>query len=105
MPVQRQIMQLQARIADQAAVQRLQQDDTLRTLALLCAAVPDGTWLSDVAVSGDRVTFDGQSSDAAQLIVALTATPGLQNVSFIAPVTRAPGGGADVFSIQLAVPR
>jgi len=109
LPVQRQIMQLQARIADQTAVQRVisqtQQDTALRTLARLSAALPDGTWLSDVAVSGDRVTFDGQSSDAAQLIVALTATPGLQNVSFIEPVTRAPGGGADVFSIQLAVSR
>jgi general secretion pathway protein L len=105
MPVQRQIMQLQARIADHTAVQSLQQDTTLSTLARLSAALPDGTWLSDVAVTGDRVTFDGQSSDAAQLIVALTATPGLQNVSFIEPVTRAPGGGADVFSIQLAVSR
>jgi general secretion pathway protein L len=105
MPVQRQIMQLQARIADQTAVQRLQQDTILSTLARLSAALPDGTWLSDVVVTGDRVTFDGQSSNAAQLIVALTATPGLQNVSFVAPVTRAPGGGADVFSIQLAVSR
>jgi general secretion pathway protein L len=108
MPVQRQIMQLQARIADQAAVQSMisqtGQDTALRTLALLSAALPDGTWLSDIAMTGDRVAFDGQSSDAAQLIGALTATPGLRNVSFIEPVTRAPGG-ADVFSIQLAVAR
>jgi general secretion pathway protein L len=105
LPVQRQIMQLQAQIADQTAVQSLQQDTILRTLALLSAALPDGTWLSDVEVTGDRVTFDGQSSDAARLLLALTATPGLQDVSFSTPVTRAPGGGADVFSIQLAVSR
>ncbi len=108
MPVQRQIMQLQARIADQTAVQSMisqtGQDTALRTLARLSAALPDGTWLTDVAVSGDRVAFDGQSSDAAQLIGALTATPGLRNVSFIEPVTRTPGG-ADVFSIQLSVAR
>jgi general secretion pathway protein L len=108
MPVQRQIMQLQAQIADQTAAQRLirqtQRDTPLRALALLSAALPDGTWLNDFAVTGDRVSFDGQSSDAAQLILALSATPGLQDVSFITPVTRAPGG-ADIFSIQLAVSR
>jgi len=109
MPVQRQIMQLQAQIADQTTVQNLlsqtQRDSALRTLALLTAALPDGTWLSDVTVTGDRVSFDGQSRDAAQLMLALTATPGLQNVSFVAPVTRAPEGGADAFSIQLSVSR
>ena len=109
MPVQREIMVLQTQIADQTTVQNLisqtQQDSPLRTLARLSAALPDGTWLSDFAVTGGQVTFDGQSSDAAKLISALSATPGLQNVSFIAPVTRAPGGGADVFSIQLSVSR
>jgi len=102
-PVQRQILQLQAQIADQTAVQSLPQDRILQTLARLSAALPDGTWLSDIAVTGNRVAFDGQSSDAARLILALTATPGFQNVSFSAPVTRAPGGGADIFSIQLSV--
>jgi general secretion pathway protein L len=102
LPVQHQIMQLQAQIAGQTAVQSLQQDTILPTLARLSAALPDGTWLSDISVSGDRVSLDGQSSNAAQLILALSETPGLQNVSFIAPVTRAPGG-ADVFSIQLSV--
>jgi general secretion pathway protein L len=104
LPVERQILQLQAQIAAQTAAQRLQQDSILRALALLSAALPDGTWLSDISVTGDRVSLDGESSDAAQLILALTETPGLRNVSFIAPVTRAPGGG-DVFSIQLSVVR
>jgi general secretion pathway protein L len=105
MPVQRQILQLQAQIADQTAVQRLRQDSILPTLARLSAALPDGTWLSDVAVNGDRVSLDGQSSNAAQMLLALSATPGLQNVSFTAPVTPAPGGGGDLFSMQLSVPK
>ncbi len=102
LPVQRQITQLQAQIANQAAVQILGRDSILRALALLSAALPDGTWLNDIQVAGDRISFDGQSSNAAQLILALSATPGFQDVSFIAPVTRAPGG-ADLFSMQLTV--
>jgi general secretion pathway protein L len=102
LPVQRQIIRLQAQIADQTAVQSLQQDSILPTLARLSAALPDGTWLSDISVTGNRVGFDGESNNAAQLVLALSAMPGFRNVGFSAPVTRAPGGG-DIFSIQLSV--
>ncbi len=109
-PVQRQIMQLHGQIADLTAAQILiaqaqQSADVLHTLALLTGALPDGTWLNDLTVNGDSVTFDGQSANAAQLISVLAATPGLKNVGFDAPVTRTPGGGADMFSIELTISR
>ncbi len=107
LPAQRQIAALQAQIAGQSAVQSLLSQappGVAQRLALLSAALPDGTWLTDLSMRGDQATLDGQSSDAARLILALTAMPGLRDAGFIAPVTRGPGG-LDVFSIQLSFAR
>jgi general secretion pathway protein L len=108
MPVRRQISAVQAQIASVTAAQRLidqaQPGAILHRLALLSGALPDGTWLNELDVKGDSVSFDGQSGNAADLISTLAATPGLRNVRFSAPVSAATGG-ADAFSIQLSIPK
>jgi general secretion pathway protein L len=77
--------------------------DAMQVLAELTDALPDGTWLDDLALKSGILTFDGQSSDAAALIGRLSAAPGLQDPSFTAPVTRTSDGKSDQFSLQAAV--
>ncbi len=76
--------------------------DALRNLAAVTSALPDGTWLSDLTLRSGNLSIDGQSGDAAKLISALAAS-GLNDPTFVAPVTRAINGAADLFSIQAKV--
>jgi general secretion pathway protein L len=93
-----------AATAAQTAVTTAQQKgDALRSLAVLTNALPDGTWLTDLTLSAGNLTINGQSQDAAALIAVLAATPAFHDPRFIAPVTRAPGGDADLFSINATV--
>ena len=84
-----------------AAAQR--QGDALQVLANLTDALPDGTWLDDMALKSGMLNLDGQSTDAAALIGLLSAAPGLHNPSFTAPVTRTANGKDDQFSLQATV--
>ena len=77
--------------------------DALQVLSILTAALPDGTWLSDLTLKSGDLSFDGQSANAAQLIGLLSAVPGLRNPSFTAPVTRSADGKADIFSLHATV--
>jgi general secretion pathway protein L len=77
--------------------------DALQVLATLTSALPDGTWLSDLTLKSGDLSFDGQSTGAAQLIGLLSAVPGLHDPSFTAPVTRTADGKADVFSMHVSV--
>jgi general secretion pathway protein L len=87
-----------------AAIAQAQRDgDAMQVLADLTDALPDGTWLDDLALKSGTLTIDGQSADAAALIGLLSAAPGLQNPSFTAPVTRTADGKSDQFSLQAAV--
>ena len=86
-----------------AIAQARRTGDALQVLATLTAALPDGTWLSDLALKSGDLTFDGQSTNAAQLIGLLSAVPGLRDPNFTAPVTRTADGKADQFSLHAEV--
>jgi general secretion pathway protein L len=86
-----------------AIAQARRAGDALQVLAALTDALPDGTWLSDLTLKSGDLTFDGQSSNAAQLIGLLSAVPGLRNPNFTAPVTRTTDGKADQFSLHAEV--
>lgn len=77
--------------------------DALQVLAALTAALPDGTWLSDLTLNAGDLRFDGESNDAARLIGLLSNVPALQDPSFTAPVTRTADGKADEFSMHATV--
>jgi general secretion pathway protein L len=96
--------QLTAAAQGRAAIaQARHAGDALQVLSLLTAALPDGTWLSDLTLKSGELTFDGQSANAAQLITLLSAVPGLRAPSFTAPVTRTADGKADLFSMHVTV--
>jgi general secretion pathway protein L len=84
-----------------AAAQR--SGDALQTIAALTAALPDGTYLTDLTLKSGGLTFDGSSTNAARLIAILAGVPGFNDPRFVAPVTRAIDGQADLFSIRLTL--
>jgi general secretion pathway protein L len=87
-----------------AAIARARQaGDALQVLATLTDALPDGTWLNDLSLSGGDVSMDGQSDNAAKLIGLLAAIPALRAPSFTAPVTRSADDKSDQFSLHATV--
>jgi general secretion pathway protein L len=107
-PAAHEAMALRQRLAiaasGQAAIAAAQQSgDALQSLAALTAALPDGTFLSDFTLKSGDLTIDGRSTDAARLIAMLAAAPGFHDPRFVAPVTRAIDGQADLFSIHATV--
>lgn len=77
--------------------------EVLQVLARLTEALPDGTWLDDLALRDGDLTMDGHSSDAPRLIGLLSAVPLLRSPSFTAPVTRSTDNKTDQFSLHATV--
>jgi general secretion pathway protein L len=88
---------------DIAARQLGSNGDIGAVLAALTEALPDDTYLTDLALRRRQVTLTGRSASAPSLIAVLAASPVFRNVAFSAPVTRAVGGTADVFTIRAEV--
>lgn len=86
--------------ADVLSAARHQLGDPLATLASLTDALPDDTFLTDLSLTGRKLTINGQSASAAKLIGALSANPAIRNPSFVAPVTRLETAHTDLFSIR-----
>jgi len=85
--------------ADVIAAERARVGDPLRVLATVTGILPDDTYLTELQLRRGRLGLSGQSAAAARLIPALAAAPSLKNPTFVAPVTRAANGQADVFSL------
>lgn len=92
-----------ANSSDTAIARARQAGDALQVLATLTAALPDGTWLNDLSLSGGDLSMDGQSDNAAKLIGLLAAIPALRGPSFTAPVTRSADNKSDQFSLHATV--
>jgi len=116
--VEAQIAALQPRVAQVVALRRAAGDaggpdalarerarvgDALHVLAIVTDTLPDDTYLKELSLRQRRLALTGESGAAAKVIVALSAEPMLQKTEFVAPVTRAPTGGRDVFSIVAEV--
>jgi general secretion pathway protein L len=114
-----QIRSLQPRVAEVERLRRRLADDTdsvdvitrehgqvgdaLQVIAIVTEALPDNTYLTELSLRQRKLTLIGESGDAAKLIVMLSGEPMLHNTEFAAPVTRAPVGGRDMFSIGTEV--
>ncbi len=86
--------------ADVLATARREVADPLVTLAALTRMLPDDTFLTDLSVTGRKLTLNGQSASAAKLIGTLAADPSIRNPAFVAPVTRLETSRSDLFSIR-----
>ena len=74
--------------------------DALQVLATLTELLPDGTYLNDLRLRAGQLDLDGVSTNAAQLIPALAASPLIRNAAFAAPVTRIANPPAEVMAIH-----
>ncbi len=104
-----QVEALRRRLADNAngidviTHERGRVGDALQVVAIVTDALPDNAYLTELSLHQRKLTMTGEAGDAAKLIVTLSAEPMLRNTEFVAPVTRAPMGGRDLFSIETEV--
>jgi general secretion pathway protein L len=76
--------------------------DPLAVLSAVTAALPDDTFLTDLAIRSGKLEITGQSKAAARLIGALAASPIVKDPAFVASVTHAENG-SDAFSIRAGI--
>ncbi len=77
--------------------------DPMQTLATLTELLPDDTFVTDLSLTGRKLTINGQSASAAKLIGLLSTDTSLRDPSFVAPVTRLETSHTDLFSIRADV--
>ena len=71
----------------------------LTALAALTHALPDDTFITRLVMQQQRLTVEGQSKAATNLIAALSGEPHLQNPAFTAPVIRSENG-QEIFGLR-----
>ena len=72
-------------------------------LDALTKAVPDGSWLQSLNLSGREIVMDGLSPSAATVALALEQSHAFTNVVFRAPITRDPQTGLEHFQLSAAI--
>ncbi|MCB8883160.1 PilN domain-containing protein [Acidisoma cellulosilytica] len=103
------VFALQARIKGQAAgadviaAERTRVGDALQALAAVTGIMPDNSFLTALSLSKRRLALTGQSGDAAGLISAFSRAKTITDPNFSAPVTAAPNGQGNLFSITASV--
>ena len=62
--------------------------EAIDTLNQLSALLPDGSWLTALAINGGDVMIEGISDDNVRLVQLLEASPSFTAVTYAAPVVR-----------------
>jgi len=73
------------------------------TLAELSRAVPDGSWLISLGLSGRDLVLDGLSPSAATTALALEQSRAFSSVVFRSSITRDPGTGLEHFQLGASI--
>jgi general secretion pathway protein L len=89
--------------ASALAMEQAGSADPLKVLAETTQVLPDDTHLTDFGLHKHKLSFSGQSEEAAKLIGLLTADPLFKNPAFTSAVTHVQGSKADAFSIDTEV--
>jgi general secretion pathway protein L len=96
-------LQQLARVANYAVDIKRERPSAIITLNVLSRILPDDCWLESLSLEGDRLTIQGNATDALTLLPLLTASGLLQEVAFASEVARDPDAGVDRFSITAKV--
>jgi len=67
----------------------------------LTRRLPDNTWLSRLEISGNKISMQGESKDAAALISILEESEMFSGARFVSPITRNPTTENDRFVIEV----
>lgn len=83
--------------------QRRASPTTVALLDEVTERLPDGTWLTQLAVHGNQIALAGFSQAAASLVAGLEDSPLLSDVHFASPVTVDPRVGLERFNLSAAI--
>jgi len=72
-------------------------------LEALSRILPDGTYVTELRMDGDKLQLAGVSRDAASLIRLIEQSPHFVRATFSAPTTRAAGDAGDLFHIEVTI--
>ena len=69
----------------------------------LSRILPDGTWLTELEIAGDKARIGGLSGDATALIGIIEKSPNLSDAAFFAPTTRGTQDPGERFHIEATI--
>ncbi len=102
------VERLQQRI-DQTAAQMAFLDRQKRSplfvavLADIARTLPDGTWISEMDLTGNKIRLEGYSHAASDLIGLFDRSGRFANAQFVAPVTQGSSQGVERFDLTVEI--